>query len=63
MNLDLKAMIVKRFGCQSDFAVVIKTDESIVSRVVRGRRQLSQDEQKRWASLLGCKPAEIFGDK
>ncbi len=60
MNLKLKGRIVERFGSQANFALVAKVDEPFLSRVVTGRRQLPEDEQERWCSLLGCKPAELF---
>lgn len=55
MNLELKAAIVRRFGSQANFAAALEVDEPVVSRVIRGRRQLSQDEQQRWADALGCR--------
>ncbi len=60
MNKRLKAKIVERFESQSNFAQVIKTDETVISRVVRGRRVLSMDDQKKWAEMLDCKQSEIF---
>ena len=60
MNLILKARIIEKFGTQADFAVVAKGDESLVSRIVRGRRFLSAEDQKVWAALLDCKPNQLF---
>ena len=59
MNKRLKGKIVEHFGCQVDFAQKAKVDESLVSRVIRGRRELSDDEQARWAKLLRC-GKEVF---
>ena len=52
MNKRLKGRIVEIFGCQADFAQKAKVDESLVSRVIRGRRELAEDEQSRWAKIL-----------
>ena len=62
MNRKLKAKIVERFGTQADFAQAIKTDETIVSRVVRGRRTLNPEGQKTWGTALSCDPKEVFGE-
>jgi len=61
MNRKLKAKIIENFESQANFAQIIKTDESIISRVVRGRRVLSPETQERWALALGVKRKEIFG--
>lgn len=60
MNLKLKAKIIEKFGTQADFAIVAKGDESFISRVVRGRRNLSPEDQKSWATLLDCEPNKLF---
>jgi hypothetical protein len=52
MNKILKGRIVEIFGCQSDFAQKAKVDESLVSRVIRGRRDLPEAEKTRWAKIL-----------
>jgi transcriptional regulator with XRE-family HTH domain len=59
-NLKLKSRIVALHGSQADFADELGVDESIVSRVVRGRRELSAETKKAWASLLNAKVKEIF---
>ncbi len=61
MNKILKARIVEQFGTQADFAQEIKTDEAIISRVVRDRRQLSAETKKKWARMLKCNEQELFG--
>jgi plasmid maintenance system antidote protein VapI len=63
MNKILKAKIVERFGTQADFAEAIDTDETIISRIIRGRRQLDTVKQLIWAKALGCKPKDIFEDE
>ena len=62
MNLELKAAIVRLFGSQSNFAVIVKTDEPSVSRVVHGRKRLTGEERARWAALLQGKPGVLFKD-
>lgn len=52
MNKKLKAAIVGKYGSQADFAQVVGVDETIVSRIVRGRRELSEEEKTRWAAIL-----------
>jgi plasmid maintenance system antidote protein VapI len=62
MNLRLKARIIELFGTQSDFALTIGADESVVSKIVRGRRTLTAEDQKRWAEVLQTSPEKIFGE-
>ena len=59
-NKKLKAKIFEVCGTQSDFAEIIKIDEPAVSRVIRGRRTLSEAEKTRWAKALDCEPTDIF---
>jgi len=54
MNKKLKAKIVECFGSQADFAQEIKVDESMVSRIVRGRRVLSPGDKVKWCNALNC---------
>ena len=60
MNKKLKARIVERFGTQADFAQEIGEYQTVVSEVIRGRRQLSDYKELEWAMALGCRPQEIF---
>ena len=63
MNWLLKQKILEEYGTQADFANAINTDETLVSRVVRGRRKLNPTIQKIWADVLRCKPKDIFADE
>ena len=63
MNKKLKAKIIEKYGTQADFAQAIKTDETIISRIIRGRRTLNPEVQLVWAKALGCKPKDIFADE
>ncbi|GAG85954.1 unnamed protein product [marine sediment metagenome] len=60
INTRLKAKIFEAYGTQADFAQAIKTDETLISRVVRNRRILSPVAQRKWAKALKCKPEELF---
>ena len=60
MNRKLKAMIVLKFENQENFAEVVNESSSFISRVVRGRRSISDKKKLRWAKALGCEPEEIF---
>jgi plasmid maintenance system antidote protein VapI len=63
MNKKLKAAIIMKYGSQADFAEVIDTDETIISRIIRGRRQLDSEKRFIWAKALGCKPEDIFANE
>ena len=60
MNRKLKGKIVEKFGTQYEFSKIINEHESNVSRVVRGRRELSQADQKIWAEVLGAELKDLF---
>lgn len=63
MNKTLKLKIIEIFDTQADFAQALGMDESYVSRVIRGRRELDLPSQNRWAELLKCKSENIFGNE
>jgi len=52
MNKLLKAKIIEKYGSQFEFSRVLKAHESDVSRVVRGRKVLTQKDLKKWADAL-----------
>ena len=60
MNRVLKSKIILEFGTQEDFAKAIGERPSLVSNVVRGRRNLSAEKQIDWAIMLKCSINEIF---
>jgi transcriptional regulator with XRE-family HTH domain len=62
LNMPLKIRILETFPSQAVFAEVLGVDDTLVSRVVRGRRLLSLSLQDRWAKALGCTRQEIFPD-
>ena len=63
MNWDLKKRISEKYRNQWEFAQKMGICETIVSKVVRGSRQLSPDQQKKWADTLQCKPKDIFANE
>jgi plasmid maintenance system antidote protein VapI len=50
----IRLAILQKFGTQTDFAAALGTSESQVSKVVRGRRELSSNEARQWSKLLKC---------
>jgi transcriptional regulator with XRE-family HTH domain len=60
MNLALKVAIIRKFGTQADFAMAIGDDETMVSRVIRGRRVLAPKKQEAWAEILDVPIYQIF---
>jgi hypothetical protein len=63
MNWELKKRIGEKYRNQWEFAHQVGTCETIVSKVVRGRRQLSPEQQRKWADALECKTKDIFSDE
>ena len=63
MKKKLKAKIFEKFGTQGDFAQAVNVDETIVSKIIRGRRKLDFKKQSIWAAALRCKPKDIFADE
>jgi plasmid maintenance system antidote protein VapI len=63
MNKILKAKIFEKYGTQGDFAQAVKVDETLVSKIVRGRRNLDPEKQSIWAKALGCHPRDIFANE
>lgn len=62
MNRKLKGKIVEKFGTQFEFSKTINEHESNISRVVRGRRKLSQEDKKLWLDALGGELTEALFD-
>lgn len=61
MNKKLKAKIFERFGTQYDFSRAVDVHESLVSRVVQGRRTLTETERQEWADILGADCKDLWG--
>ena len=62
MNKILKAQIIRVYGAQYKFARALDIQETIVSAVIRGRRELDPGSQKQWARLLKSDVGELFPD-
>jgi hypothetical protein len=62
MNRKLKARIIELYGTQADFSAEINEDETVISRVIRGRRALPPEERNRWAVALRTTPERIFSE-
>ena len=60
MNLKLKFRIIECYGNQANFAQKMRLQESLVSRVVRERRCLSNRDQKKWAKALRLHTEHLF---
>ncbi|MCP4623164.1 MAG: XRE family transcriptional regulator [bacterium] len=60
MNKKLKLKIVEKFGSQAEFSIRVPEDESMISRVILGRRRLSPERQRAWAEVLRCKAQDLF---
>jgi len=59
-NLQLKGRIYSIYGDQVTFSEMLRVPESLVSRVIWGRRSLPEPEKRRWAAALRCDVNEIF---
>ena len=60
MNRKLKGKIIEQYGSQWKFAEAIHQHESVVSMIVRRRRQLSEKDKQIWADVLGEEIAVLF---
>jgi len=61
MLWELKRTVHERFGTQGDAAQALSTHESTLSRVIRCRKKLNDNEKQRWASILGEPIEKLFG--
>lgn len=63
MNKQLKLKIIELYDTQEGFAKALACQPSIVSEVIRGKRNLSLAERRRWALMLGDIAVDrLFGD-
>lgn len=61
MNMKLKAKIFEKFATQHDFSRTAGVHESHVSRVVQGRRTLTESERQEWARPPGDRQHGTLG--
>lgn len=59
MKRKLKCKIIEKYNTQGDFAAMVGVHESVVSRVIRGRRSLTTEDVQVWAKALECDPEII----
>ena len=53
MNVELKVALIKRFGSQINAAKPLGIDEPTLSRIVRGHRDPTPEQRKRFKKMLG----------
>lgn len=56
----LRARMIEIYGGQWRFANAINEHESMVSKILLGRRELSPEKRKVWAKALDIKESEIL---
>ena len=61
VHRNIKLAILSKFDSQADFAPVVDSHESTISRIIRGRRKLSREEAEKWRLVLGCDPSILEG--
>lgn len=62
MNLRLKVEILRRYPTQCDLARDLKVSESLLSKIVRGRHEPSQELRRALADKLLVPEGELFND-
>jgi DNA-binding transcriptional regulator YdaS (Cro superfamily) len=60
MNLKLKIAILEKFPIQADFAKRIGISETVLSRIIKERRDAPPELREIIANELGAKVGEIF---
>jgi len=50
----IKFLVMTKYPVQADFAEAVESNESRVSRAIRGRTKIRADEADRWAAAIGC---------
>jgi transcriptional regulator with XRE-family HTH domain len=60
MNFNLKLAILKRYPVQADFAKHIGISETVLSRLIKERREATPELKEAIATELGVHPSEIF---
>ena len=61
MNLNLKVAILASGEAQWEIARRAAIAETKLSKVIRGRVELSEDERRRLSDVLGIPAADLFG--
>jgi transcriptional regulator with XRE-family HTH domain len=63
MNRKLKSKIVFKYLTQEDFCQTVRERPSLVSQVIRGRRQIPLEKKIKWAVALDCRVDELFPEE
>ncbi len=63
MNLNLKLAILKNFRNQADFAKEVGLSETVLSRIIMGRRMPTPEQKRIIAEKLGASDYELFQDR
>ena len=53
--------MIEEHGSQFGFAQAIGEHETVVSKVIHGRRKLTTEKRKVWAKALGVKESDLKG--
>lgn len=56
----IKAAIMAKYGSQADFAEVLGIDETMVSKLIHGRRPFKPGQREKWAILLDRSIDDLF---
>lgn len=59
-NIELKSLIIRKYGTQGKFAEALGVTEVTVNNKLNGKSQLKLDEIDQWAKLLEV-PVEDIG--
>jgi transcriptional regulator with XRE-family HTH domain len=60
MNLVLKISILQKFLYQADFAKAVGVNETVLSRIVKGRREPTPEQKSKMARILEVPRDELF---
>jgi transcriptional regulator with XRE-family HTH domain len=60
MNIVLKVSILQKFTNQADFAQATGIDETVLSRIVKGRRTATSEQKKTISKALNIPVDELF---
>jgi hypothetical protein len=60
MKRKLKARIIEQFGAQYRFARELNVQETEISAVIRGHKDLEPEKRRKWARVLKCDERDIF---
>jgi len=62
INIKLKTAIIKQYGSQIAFAAALGVHDSLLSRIVRGWHQPTEELRNLICKKLGVKEHEIFSN-